>query len=76
MLQKLFQNQTVITHSTKLKSMFKLEYFKGKKSVGQFEYPTLENAQDAIEENDIWNESSSYKIINLDSGDIEEEDEF
>lgn len=56
--------------------MFNLQYFNGKKLVGQFEYPTLENAQDAIEENDIWNDSSSYKIIDLDTGDIEEEDEF
>ena len=56
--------------------MFKLQYFNGKKLVEQFEYPTLEDAQDAVEENDIWNDSSSYKIIDLDTGDIEEEEEF
>lgn len=56
--------------------MFKLQYFNCKKLVGQFDYPTLEKAQDAIEENDIWNDSSSYKIIDLDTGEIEQEEEF
>lgn len=55
--------------------MFKLQYYNKKKLVGQFEYLTLDEAQDAIEDNDIWNESTSYKIVNRD-GDIEEEDEF
>ena len=56
--------------------MFKLQYFNKKKLVGQFEYPTLEEAQDALEENDIWNDSTKYKIIDSETGDIEEEEEF
>lgn len=56
--------------------MFNLQYFDKKKLVGQFTYPTLEEAQNAIEDNDIWNNSTKYKIIDTGSGDIEEEDEF
>ncbi len=56
--------------------MFNLQYFNNKKLIGQFSYPTLEEAQNAIEENDIWNNSTKYKIIDTDSGDIEEEEEF
>lgn len=56
--------------------MFSLQYFNKKKLVGQFEYPSLVKAQNAIEENDIWSRSTSYKIIDVDSGDVEEEDVF
>ena len=56
--------------------MFNLQYFDKKKLIGEFEYSTLEEAQTAIEENDIWNNSSKFKIIDLDSGEVEEEDEF
>jgi hypothetical protein len=56
--------------------MFKLQYFNKKKLVGQFEYPTLEEAQDAIEDNDIWNDSTKYKIIDSETGDIEEKEEL
>jgi len=56
--------------------MFNLQYFHNKKLLGQFEYQTLEEAQNAIEDNDIWNDSTKYKIVDLDTGDIEEEDEF
>lgn len=56
--------------------MFNLQYFDNKKLVGQFEYPSHEEAQNAIEENDIWNNSTKYKIINLDTNVIEDEGEF
>ncbi len=56
--------------------MFTLQYFENKKLVGQFNYQTLEEAQNGIEENEIWNDSTNYKIIDNLSGDIEEEDEF
>jgi hypothetical protein len=56
--------------------MFKLEYLKGKKVKGNFEYDTLEEAQDAVHENDIWNECTGYRIIDSGTGDIEDEDEF
>lgn len=56
--------------------MFSLQYFDNKKLVGQFEYPTLEEAQNSIEDNDIWNNSTKYKIVDLDTDDIEDEDEF
>lgn len=56
--------------------MIKLQYFDKKKLLGQFEYSTLEEAQDALKENDIWNESTNYKIIDIDTGDIEEDEEF
>ena len=74
----LFRNLTEITHFTNHlpKPMFKIEYIKGSKTKGAFEYDTLEEAQNAVQENDIWNECTSYKIIDLDTGDVEEEDEF
>ncbi len=56
--------------------MFYLQYFDNKKLVGQFEYTTLEDAQHAIEENDAWNNSTKYKIIDIETGDIVDEDEF
>lgn len=56
--------------------MYILQYFSKKKLLKQFEYPNLELAQDAIQENDIWNESTGYKIIDKDTELVEEEDEF
>jgi hypothetical protein len=56
--------------------MFNLQYFNNRKLVGQFEYPTIEEAQNAIQENDIWNNSTKYKIIDQGNGNVEEEDEF
>lgn len=56
--------------------MFKIEYLKGKKVKGAFEYDTLDEAQDAVQENDIWNECTSYRIIDLDTGETEGEEEF
>lgn len=56
--------------------MYNLQYFDKKKLVGQFEYPTLEEAQNAIEENDTWDNSTKYKIVDQDSRDVEEEEQF
>jgi hypothetical protein len=56
--------------------MFKLQYFDKNKLIGQFEYPTLDEAREAIDENDIWNDSTNYTIIDSETGDIEEEEEF
>ena len=56
--------------------MFNLQYFDNRKLVGQFKYSTLEEAQNSIEDNDIRNDSTKYKIVDLDTGDIEDEDEF
>jgi hypothetical protein len=56
--------------------MYSLQYLNKKKIIEKFSYNTLEEAQDSINENDIWNNSTSYKIINLLTDEIEEEEEF
>lgn len=56
--------------------MFTLQYFAKKKLLNQFEYPTIEQAQNALEENDIFNHSTNYIIIDNNTGDIEDEGEF
>jgi hypothetical protein len=56
--------------------MFILQYFNGKKMIGKFEYPTLDQAQDAIQENPTFHDSLSVNIIDNETGDIEYEEEF
>ena len=51
---------------------------RGKKIIGDgdVEYNTLEEAQDAVQSHDIWNESTKYRIIDIDTNEIEEEENF
>ncbi|MCO4294102.1 hypothetical protein NF867_14660 [Solitalea sp. MAHUQ-68] len=54
--------------------MYKLQYFNREKLVEQFEYSTLEDAQDSIDDNDVSN-CTKYKILDGE-GNMLEEDEF
>ena len=56
--------------------MYNLQYLNNKKVIEEFNYNTLEEAQDSINENDVWNNATSYKITNLQTQEIEEEEDF
>ncbi len=53
--------------------MFKIKFFEGKKKVGEFEFKTFEEAEDASIDNEMM--STSYKIYDPD-GELLEEDEY
>jgi len=56
--------------------MYHLQYFDKNQLLSLFEYPNLKDAKAAIEENEVWNASTRYKITDVTTGKVQEEADF